>query len=1268
MLIALFLTTSACLVACSDDDTGSTPSTETDAGSDAGSSSDLGVDADAGTTSDTGTTNTCTIGCLIDTVCYPNGVFNPLNICQVCDISADANAWSYNIGQICDDGLFCNGTDTCGAGACTVHELEPCPDDGFYCNGTESCSDDDDTCHHTGDPCTEADELCIEADDQCCVPNVPDTDPACNDDGDVTALDSCGYELVIDDCADTNGVCDDAMCGCAEGWGGADCGCVLFVDSEAVGLGDGSSWDNGFVTVQEAVDEAITSPGGCAIWVKGKTDAGLSYLENITLYDNVLLYGGFAGTESSFGDRDVETNVTILDGNGSGTVITYRGTSDGSKHAVVNGFTVRGGIESGMRIEAASPTISNCTFSANTAPNGGGIYAWGSDFVVTNTAFNQNRTWDGGIGKHGISDSPNGGNGSNAGHGAGIFIDGGSPVISGCVFTGNIAGAGGTGGLGFDDGDGSSGAGGVGGHGGAIYITDGSPTISDCGFTDNAAGKGGYSSDSFGDHKGRDGGSGGSGGAIYVDSGSFAITDSTFTSNTAGRGGTGGESDRSDGGYGGEGGDGGAVFATATSSAVSGCTFSGNAAGLGGDAGDGDGDDGPSGHGGDGGGAYFAAGNVALTDCTFDANTAGHGSPRDEDGYEAGHGGDGGGVFLHTESAHIEGCTFSNNTAGGGGPGGDGPDGGDGGDGGGVYVHLGDTTLLGCTFKGNTAGAGADDDDDGGHGGHGGGIYVDGAPTKIVGCSIEGNSAGSGGIGDGDGGNGGRGGGVHVNAGQTDLWGCLITGNAAGDGGDGDRDDGGNAGWGGGIFVFYANVELANCTVVGNTTGDGGAGDVADPDDHLGKGGGVYNNGTTTTVVNSIIWGNTASGSGPQLAKDSSSAAVLDVSYSAVEGDTVYVGTENINTDPEFGDAAGGNLHLKPGSPRINEGNTDAIPDDILDLDDDDDTTDDMPFDLDGNDRVVGSHVDMGAYEYYLGCGNWVIDDGEECDDGNATDGDGCSSTCTCERRGTIAMCPATDCGAMHGSLVVDDFYWLEPLEGEEPYLAYCDMNTDDGGWTMVLRLDSNDGNIQWWGATDFWEAESEIGVLDTDLDYLSPAYYTVIDWDEILVDYRYAEGQTKRMAAVYEGPNIATFRDNATLTPNNENPAWDRTQTISEGADADADNWYGMALRFQTEGNTPPGQDYFRIWYNWVEVNECNQAGGIGGSGDVIIDADVITPGWYHELSFPSTIGGCQENTHRGRIGSDGGGAQMGPTEESEVGMMPADAYEFGVMRVFVR
>jgi hypothetical protein len=72
--------------------------------------------------------------------------------------------------------------------------------------------------------------------------------------------------------------------------------------------------------------------------------------------------------------------------------------------------------------------------------------------------------------------------------------------------------------------------------------------------------------------------------------------------------------------------------------------------------------------------------------------------------------------------------------------------------------------------------------------------------------------------------------------------------------------------------------------------------------------------------------------------------------------------TGNIDADPLF--SSGSDLRLQEGSPCIDTGSTDALPADTADLDDDSDVLEDIPFDLDGNDRVVDGGVDMGAYEY----------------------------------------------------------------------------------------------------------------------------------------------------------------------------------------------------------------------------------------------------------------------------------------------------------------
>lgn len=64
-------------------------------------------------------------------------------------------------GLPCDDGLFCNGIDTCRAGECSVHTGDPCA--GADCNTcqehTDSCVDPPGTvCAGDGNPCT--DDLC----------------------------------------------------------------------------------------------------------------------------------------------------------------------------------------------------------------------------------------------------------------------------------------------------------------------------------------------------------------------------------------------------------------------------------------------------------------------------------------------------------------------------------------------------------------------------------------------------------------------------------------------------------------------------------------------------------------------------------------------------------------------------------------------------------------------------------------------------------------------------------------------------------------------------------------------------------------------------------------------------------------------------------------------------------------------------------------------------------------------------------------------------
>jgi predicted outer membrane repeat protein len=146
---------------------------------------------------------------------------------------------------------------------------------------------------------------------------------------------------------------------------------------------------------------------------------------------------------------------------------------------------------------------------------------------------------------------------------------------------------------------------------------------------------------------------------------------------------------------------------------------------------------------------------------------------------------------------------------------------------------------------------------------------------------------------------------------------------------------------GGAMYNALADVTLTNVTFGNNVAFNTGAA--------------TLNNGGNVTMINVVVWGNTPAAN--QVFNLSGSPSV---SYSLIEGCggsgggwNALVGTDgggNIDADPLFVDAPSGNLRLSAGSPAIDAGDNAApgLP----------------PTDIDGNPRIVGVAVDMGAYEY----------------------------------------------------------------------------------------------------------------------------------------------------------------------------------------------------------------------------------------------------------------------------------------------------------------
>ena len=160
---------------------------------------------------------------------------------------------------------------------------------------------------------------------------------------------------------------------------------------------------------------------------------------------------------------------------------------------------------------------------------------------------------------------------------------------------------------------------------------------------------------------------------------------------------------------------------------------------------------------------------------------------------------------------------------------------------------------------------------------------------------------------------------------------------------------------------------LTNVTFSGNKAGYG----------DIGKGGGMYNEDSSPDVRNSTLWNNRDnSGTGTLTANiynlvnpdNPDSTITLTLTHSLIQGsggsaswttDPSFVdGGNNLDSDPLFtvpvdpaaAPTTSGNLRLAAGSPAINAGDNQYVTG--------------LSTDLDGNPRISGGTVDLGAYEY----------------------------------------------------------------------------------------------------------------------------------------------------------------------------------------------------------------------------------------------------------------------------------------------------------------
>lgn len=245
-----------------------------------------------------------------------------------------------------------------------------------------------------------------------------------------------------------------------------------YVDSLSACSGScGHSWQDPFGEIQDAIDAATA---GDEIWVKGGT-----YLLTLTIDVNksVDLYGGFAGTESSRGQRDWETNITTIDGFDSIRCVLVTEDSIIDGFHITNGYTeyieeegledyasdYQEGYGGGLYNDEADLTIRNCTFSDNYASqDGGAVNNHSSSLSIADSVFTENQS-----------------DGSGAALRLWHPVYGGYPTLERCTFSSNTT---------------------LNGTGGAIDAAYTSPIITHCIFEGNQA----YTGAAIYDHEATD--------------------------------------------------------------------------------------------------------------------------------------------------------------------------------------------------------------------------------------------------------------------------------------------------------------------------------------------------------------------------------------------------------------------------------------------------------------------------------------------------------------------------------------------------------------------------------------------------------------------------------------------------------------------------------------------------------------------------------------------------------------------------------------------
>jgi hypothetical protein len=197
---------------------------------------------------------------------------------------------------------------------------------------------------------------------------------------------------------------------------------TIYVDADRPPGGGGTSWANAYNYLQDALADANSSAKPVEVRVAQgtyKPDEGAGVTDGnreatFALMNSVTLKGGYAGFGQPDPDaRDPNSYATVLSGDLTDNDALFIGNEENSYHvvtasgtdgtAVLDGVTITAGnadgsapddTGGGIYADSGSPTLTNCTFTINSA-NGdaGGIY--NCDGQIANCLVHDNRSVSG---------------------------------------------------------------------------------------------------------------------------------------------------------------------------------------------------------------------------------------------------------------------------------------------------------------------------------------------------------------------------------------------------------------------------------------------------------------------------------------------------------------------------------------------------------------------------------------------------------------------------------------------------------------------------------------------------------------------------------------------------------------------------------------------------------------------------------------------------------------------------------------------------------